>query len=291
MTTPVSLQMNHSKESCRICGPTKFRPFTTRNGFHLQRCERCQLVQITDDLSKLNLADYYDEDFFDDTYSWLQRESGRNRECRKFNYRMDQIEKLKPERGTILDVGCSFGYFLDVARSREWDTIGVEIGEHAAKFAQRELSLEVHITDVSHAPLRPDSVDVITYWNVLEHLDEPVKELRRANELLKDGGLLVFTTGDIDCYLRKLQGLRWRYLIPPVHIAYYNQQSVGALLHETGFLVEQRSVALPREALLRKLGIIGFLKGIRFSDKMMIFARKQNGNSLGVQGTPESPRT
>jgi SAM-dependent methyltransferase len=261
--------------TCRVCGPTRFRSFAVKNGFNLGVCEQCEAVQVTDDLSAVNLADYYGQEFFDEAYGWLQTEGGgRRKEYRKFNYRLEEIEKLKPEKGRILDVGCSFGFFLDAARQRGWDTVGLDIGEYAAKFAREKLGLEVHVAVLADAPLEPGSFDAVAAWNLVEHLDDPVTELGRINALLRPGGIFVFTTGDVGSYMRRMQGLRWRSFIPPIHIVNYNIKAITKLLEKTGFRVEVRSVALPREAVLKQAGVIGLFKAIRLSDKMMIFARK-----------------
>jgi pimeloyl-ACP methyl ester carboxylesterase len=261
--------------ACRICGSSDYRLFTVKDGFHLQRCRRCDLLQVTDNLSSVNLEDYYGQEFFEQTYDWLEKRRGRRKEYAKFHHRMAEIEKHKPDKGAILDVGCSFGFFLDVARDRSWQPAGVEIGEHAARFARSELGLEVHVSQLRDSPLPQGRFDVVTFWNVLEHLDDPVSDFRRVHGLLKEGGLLVFTTGDVDSYLRRLQGLRWRAFIPPVHLANYGERSVHALMERCGFELIEKTVALPREALLKKLRVLDLLKRLRFSDKMMVFARRR----------------
>jgi 2-polyprenyl-3-methyl-5-hydroxy-6-metoxy-1,4-benzoquinol methylase len=269
---------------CRICGPTRFRSFATKNTFHLGRCEQCEAVQITSDLSEASLEDYYDKKFFDITYRHLLKDGiGRRKEYAKFTYRMDEIEKVQPQKGKILDVGCSFGFFCDVARDRGWQPVGIDIGEHAVKFARDELGLEVYVSDLHNAPTACGDVDVVTLWNVVEHLDEPIAEFRRINALLKPGGTVVFTTGDLGSYLARLQGLKWRMFIPPIHVVNYNMKAIAKLLDQTGFSLETRSVALPREALLKRMHLIGIFKALRFSDKMMIFARKE------VDGTTVAP--
>jgi len=268
---------------CLICGPARFRSFAAKNGFHLARCEQCEAIQVTDDLSEVCLEDYYDQEFFDLTYSHLQTEgSGRRKEYAKFTHRLEEIEKLKPQKGKILDVGCSYGFLLDVARDRGWQPVGIDIGEHAATFARDELGLEVYVSDLRNAPLTSNDFDVITFWNVVEHLDEPVEEFLRTNSLLKPGGIVVFTTGDVGSYLRRLQGLKWRGFIPPIHVVNYNTKAIAKLLEQTGFSLEVRSVALPREALLKRLNLIGVFKWLRFSDKMMIFARKEVDMPIGA---------
>ena len=267
--------MKEPKPSCRICGSTQFRKFAKKNGFHLDRCQKCRLIQVTDDLSNISLEELYGQEFFDDQYNWLQKEGkARQREYEKYHHRMGEIEELKREKGAILDIGCSFGFFLDVARSRGWKAVGVDIGDYAAKFARTKLGLEVHSSDLLKAPLKINYFDVITLWNVIEHLDGPVEALNRINVLLKKGGLLVFTTGAEDSYLAKIQGLRWRMYCPPIHVANYNLKAVQALLEKTGFTLQLRSFALPREALLQRLQILRLLRKVHFSDKMMIFAQK-----------------
>ena len=271
--------MTGATANCRLCGPSEFSDFAVIDGFCLQRCRQCSLVQITDDLSNVNLEDYYDQKFFDETYDWLKEAKGRQKEYRKFDYRLEEIEKLKPGKGKILDLGCSFGFFLDVARGRGWNAVGVEVGEYAAKFVRDKLDLDVHTGDLMDVDLPADHFEAVTLWNVLEHLDDPVAQLMRINGLMKTGGVFVLTTGDIDSYIRKVEGLRWRALIPPIHVANYSVAAVTRLLELTGFSLWVRSVALPREALLKKIGVIGLLKALRFSDKMMIFARKDRNTS------------
>ena len=277
---------------CRVCGSTEYVPFAEKNGFHLDRCTQCTLVQVTDDLSQVDFERLYDQGFFDGVYSSkssfglrslgrallgrhdLKTSSGQAKEYAKFRYRIDEIEKLTRAKGKILDVGCSFGFFLDVARARGWEVEGVEIGDYAAAQARDELGLQVRVGDVLDLELPENHYDVITLWNVIEHVDDPIANCTRFHSALRKGGLFVFTTPNVDCYLRKLQGMRWRAFVPPIHLMNFGPRSIGALMDRTGFRIVRRSVPLPRESLLKRLGIIGFLKAIGFSDKMMVFAEK-----------------
>jgi len=263
-----------TKRPCRICGHTEYSLFAVKNGFHLERCGRCSLVQVTDDLSTVCLADYYKEDFFTDTYSWQHEPKGQRLMYEKANYRLGEIEKFKPGKGTLLEVGCSFGFFLDAARTRGWTTVGVELGEYAARYAQEQLGLEVHCGMVRGCKLPFGQFDVVALWDVIEHLDDPVAELNHMHALLKSEGLLVFNTPDVDGYVRRLQGLRWRCFIPPIHLTNFGPRSMEALLEKTQFRILLRTVALPREALLQKLRLFWLLKKLQFSDKMLVFAQK-----------------
>ena len=86
--------MRNFIQLCRLCGSNKFKYFLKKNGFTIERCQNCGLVQVADDLTEVQPEDYYGQEFFDSAYSWLIDESkGRNKEYAKFNYRMKKIEK------------------------------------------------------------------------------------------------------------------------------------------------------------------------------------------------------
>jgi len=268
--------MTSYKSTCRICGSRRLRRFAKKNGFELERCQTCHLVQVADNLSGLSLDEIYGREFFNDEYTWVHSERGRRSEYKKSDSRLQEIERLRPGGGAILDVGCSFGFFLNVARSRGWHSIGIDIGEYAADFARRNLDLEVYTSDVKSAPLPDGYFDAITMWNVVEHLLDPLGDFKRVNELLKKGGLVVFTTGDVGSYMAKLFGRKWRMFIPPIHVVNFHMRSVEALLASTGFSLLLKTVALPKEPLLARLKLLGILRKLEFSDKMLVFARKEH---------------
>ena len=259
---------------CRICGSSDTTPFLVKNGFHLARCNTCRLVQVADDLSDVELETYYDEGFFDETYDWLREQSGRTKEYEKFHFRMDEIEQFTPGKGMLLDIGCSFGFFLDVARQRGWQVAGIDVGESAIKFAKEELQLEAYVSDIEGAPFPLGQFDAVTLWNVIEHVADPLADFRRINRVLKVGGIAVFTTGDVGSLFARIMGKHWRMLIPPIHISNFHIHSAKVMLERSGFELVCQSVALPREALLLKLRLLGFLRKMKLSDKMMVFARK-----------------
>lgn len=259
---------------CRICGSNDSKPFAVKNGFHLTQCHACQLVQVADDLSDVQLETYYDESFFDETYDWLKEQRGRKKEYDKFHFRMEEIERFTSEKGTILDIGCSYGFFLDVARNRGWEVAGIDVGESAIKFAKEELELEVYVSDIEGAPFPSRHFDAVTLWNVIEHVSDPLADFRRINRVLKVGGIAVFTTGDVGSLFARIMGEHWRMLIPPIHISNFHINSVKVMLERSGFELVFQTVALPREALLVKLRLLGFLRKVKLSDKMMVFARK-----------------
>lgn len=105
-------------------------------------------------------------------------------------------------------------------------------------------------------------------------LNDPAADLRRLHGLLKGGGLLVFNTPDVDSYLAKLHGRWWRNFEPPNHVVYVSAKTASMLLDKTGFRPIVNTVALPRERLLKKMGVFELLTRMRFSDKLLLFAKR-----------------
>lgn len=258
---------------CRICGGTDYSPVSDINGFRIQRCVNCTLVQITDDLSQVDLKSVYSDDNFE-FLAWQHDGKGKTIAYEKLYHRLDEIEKYRPNKGEMLEIGCAFGYFLDAARSRGWTPTGVEIAEQPARFAREKLNLPIQCCWFKDAELPEGHFDVVAMWDALEHFDDPAAELLHAHKLIRDGGLLAFNTPDVDSFIRKLQGSRWRNFIPPQHITYFNVAATKELFRRTGFRPLWFSVALPREALLKKLHLYDLLVRIKLSDKMFVIAEK-----------------
>jgi SAM-dependent methyltransferase len=264
-----------SSLSCRICLSHNLTPLYEKNGFTLDKCLHCGLVQVRNTPSKSELSACYDQNFFDEAYGTLMQDPGRQRtEYKKFNYRWDEIEKKTKGAGKVLDIGCSFGFFLDAARRRGWECHGLEIAECAASYARSRFGLPVVNVPLEEADFAPESFDVVTLWNVIEHLPDPAAVVRDIYKILKPGGVVVLTTGDVESPLARLQGAKWRMLMPPIHLSHFSPSTIKYLMESCKLTVIEQTWALPFESLLSKLKLINLCKTLHLSDKMLTYAQK-----------------
>jgi predicted TPR repeat methyltransferase len=74
-------------------------------------------------------------------------------------------------------------------------------------------------------------------WDVMEHFGEPDKHVAKAAKLLKKGGALSFTTGDVGAFVARKRGEKWRMVHPPTHIYYFNTEGAEKLLEKHGLKV------------------------------------------------------
>ena len=145
-------------------------------------------------------------------------------------------KRIGPANGrALLDVGAYIGVFVEVARSAGWDACGVEPSSWAAQVARQQGITVIHGTQ--DAPeLQDRSFDVITMWDVIEHVADPSAEMAKAFQLLHPGGWLVVHTMDIGSLTARLMGPRWPWFMD-MHIHYFSQRTMRRMLQNNGFQV------------------------------------------------------
>lgn len=136
------------------------------------------------------------------------------------------VSRLHPLPGRLLDIGCASGTFLSAMASRGWETEGVEPSqEHFAaaceKLGGRGRLQQCTLQDADFS----QPFDIVTAWDVLEHVTDPVQFLAIAGQLLRPGGYMLLHVPDLDSLQARLLGRRWPLLLPE-HLNYFNLESL-----------------------------------------------------------------
>ncbi len=154
-----------------------------------------------------------------------------------FDRALSRIERLLPERGSVLDVGTAAGAFLAVAQRRGWVVHGCEPNLWLAALGTDRYGIPIEPGDLSRQKYSPGSFDLITLWDVIEHTPDPKAVIARCRELLKPGGLLVINFPDIGSTPARALGRLWPFL-SSVHLYYFDRRTIGRLLEADGFHIE-----------------------------------------------------
>lgn len=139
--------------------------------------------------------------------------------------------------GTLLDVGCGSGEFLQRMRDAGWRVLGTEPDPNAAARLQDKLGFRV-FSDIRDVEAQPERFELITLSHVIEHVPDPLTTLKQLARLLKSGGRLVITTPNAKGLGATLFGRFWRGLEPPRHFNVFTPESLTEALAGTGLRVE-----------------------------------------------------
>jgi SAM-dependent methyltransferase len=138
--------------------------------------------------------------------------------------------------GRLLDVGCAAGVFLRAMRAPgAWEVYGVEINAEMAQLARDRYQLDVRSGTLEQAAFPDGFFDVVTMWDVLEHLHDPANSLREVHRILKADGVFVVRVPNLDSHDARLFGRYWAGLDAPRHLFVFNPQTLDALLGSSGF--------------------------------------------------------
>ena len=213
---------------CTACRNSRSIIVLRRDSLSLHRCLNCGTVFLGEysDVFVPELYAYYDryenlgkEDVFDpitserceDLLRWFSR-FGIGRE--------------------VLDVGCGLGQFVEVANRSGWIAEGLELSREAVDFACRQ-GLPVQELDFLSAAIKPNSYDLVTLFEVIEHVPNPAEFLYRAGKVVRPGGLVCLTTPNFASAGRYLLGEDWK-VVDSGHLTYFTPPTLRALVEKTG---------------------------------------------------------
>jgi SAM-dependent methyltransferase len=235
--------------SCDLCGADqphvlfwgRDRLHNMPGRFRLVQCSVCGLIYLNPRPAMQQMGQYYPADY----RPYIAAvQSARNRVSRlDASYglykRLRAVEILQPP-GRLLDIGCGSGDFLAFARRHGWEAQGVEVEARAASFCRDELGLPVVTGDFVRSNLPAGHFDVITMWNVFEHLHEPTAALREVGRVLRPGGLFVSASPDVGSLDARIFGPAWIGYDMPRHLYTFSEATLSRMLAQAGFHVVRR---------------------------------------------------
>jgi 2-polyprenyl-3-methyl-5-hydroxy-6-metoxy-1,4-benzoquinol methylase len=251
---------------CILCGNATNKEVFNELGIIILRCQNCGHV-----FSSFKADQYYDGYFGnekiteDDDFFWNEAHRVMYNEfCKRF---------IVNKKGRIFDVGCGLGYFLKVmSKYPEWDVYGYDISRIAVDFAKNNLKLKnVFHGNVEESDFPKNYFDIITLWDVIEHIPDPDPILSYLSQVLKEDGFLFIHTPNINIQLPKarikryLYGLREgiSYLEAKDHINIYSQKTIKVILKRNGFSIIEFTHLKPIQSVAGSNNtILNFIKNL-----------------------------
>lgn len=252
---------------CPICSSEMHPELTTWHS----KCPQC-LYESADLKPAINESGAHrniDEKF---------RENGlRSLRIENFNQLLEYIKSSGKASGDLLDVGCAHGWFLEAAKNRGFQVLGIEPDANVFNTSAQQ-GLPMRLGFFPEVLSESDKFDVIVFNDVFEHIPEPNKVLKGCLAHLKPDGLLVLnlpsSTGIFYRISRLLAliGLEsffdrlWQKNLPSPHLHYFNLKNLNELLSKNGF----KTVSSGRLSTLR---LKGLFTRISYTGNQNIFMR------------------
>lgn len=217
-------------KECPVCGLAPMRQTGHLASLPLMHCPSCGHDCLRTDV--VDLSKFYPEH-----YAGFEADPVFHRRVREVL--RDSIAPHLPPKARVLDVGCGNGEFLLAAKERGYEVLGIDFAQGAADACSRR-GIRAVVGDFLKHDFGPDApFDLITMWDVCEHLDHPLEFMTRARSLLSPTGMLVlkvpcFTPRSlwIASHIPKVSG---PLIGTPGHVQYFRPPTLTRLLQRAGF--------------------------------------------------------
>ena len=208
--------------NCPICGDKKFNNWMKKNENFIRQCKTCTHGYVSRRPKKISEA-YENEEHKERSLAIYDK----MRTYRMERFAKERVNLLKKykKKGMLIDFGCGTGWFLEYARNH-YKVAGFEPTENLAKFTSDLLKIQIE-SDVRK--FKDNSFDIITAFDVIEHVAEPRKTFQEFFRLLKKDGILLIYTPNADSIGFDYMKERQNNVTPPIHLHYFNKKSINRL--------------------------------------------------------------
>lgn len=286
--------MDSKAKKCPIDLANNAAPLYRSGHIEVLKCRKCGLTYVNDLRSNEEMERFYQKDIYHE-YRYYVEGLEEKIAVAEFEFIDALVKTGKINGGNLLDFGCGGGAFLRVIKKRRdgtWKLYGVEISRELREKIVPDLNIAVKesVLDLKV------NFNVVTMWDVVEHLKNPKAILSTIYGLMKEGGKLILKTPNqrsilylLSHVIYKLTLGKFHYHIPAFynlsHISIYNPQNIRLLIEGAGFRVESISqyesyftkfslsrFSWPARVMLRLLVILGKLLDLQ--QEMIVVARR-----------------
>lgn len=181
----------------------------------------------------------------------------------------ERIEQYRRPPGVVLDVGCGPGLAMEVADARGWEAIGLELSGWAVREGRRR-GLDIRQVSLEESGLRDRSVAAVVLNDVIEHVPDPVRLLRRLADIMEPGAVLFCATPDVDSVVAKVLR-RWWWSVLPNHIYLFSTKTLTRLISTVGLEVVEVTRHPKTFSVDYYLGrLVGYSGGLSRAARMLV---------------------
>lgn len=214
--------------------------FLSKENFQIHECLNCGLLFTEPRPTKERIGEYYKSEEY---YSHQENKKGLIPKIYENVKAINLKAKYKMatkglEKGIILDIGCGVGDFLHMMEQNGWETIGIEPSADAKDIARKRMKAKL-LSPEEITNLKEESLDLITMWHVLEHVDDIKSEVQHLYRLLKRGGRLVLALPNFQSFDAQYYKQFWAAYDVPRHLNHFCRKSIDKIFSDSVLRLKQ----------------------------------------------------
>lgn len=262
----VNCEICNSGKNTILCKNRDYRDSLSRESFSLVKCSRCGLIYLNPRPFKKDLHKFYSGKYYCSSFGLIEEKLIKHLS----NQKILSLVEIK-KTGKLLDIGCGPGTFLLQMKNRGYDVCGVDISSQACRIARRK-KLKIYSGELKRHRFPSKSFDIVTLWHVFEHLYNPSDTLKEIRRILKDDGILIMETPNINCFSFEIFRGYHFHLDSPRHLYHWTQNSMKLILNKNGFFVCKTEYPTLNYPLCSFHSFKNFLVSHNFPDKLIPLA-------------------
>jgi 2-polyprenyl-3-methyl-5-hydroxy-6-metoxy-1,4-benzoquinol methylase len=231
---------------CPVCDSNDEIEIFTKEGGRYVKCNACDMVYLNPVFTDAAIKDYYESNHTEQ--SEVVESDTDSFYVNLYNGGLDNIQKESSSITNILDIGCSSGAFLDLARKRDFNTFGIELNQIEYKFAKEKGHI-VH-NDLLENITFNEKFDAVTLWDVFEHLNDGEFYLNKIQKVLSDNGVIFLQVPNSDSLAAKILREQCNMYDGLEHVNLYGVKQIEMLANKCNLEV------LSLKTVISEIGVI-----------------------------------
>jgi len=212
-------------KNCILCASVSLKNLKGYEEHYLVKCQSCKFVFCEPIPTERELEKHYENYGRNDYLSPLT--------IKRYHEILDSFEPYR-KTNKLIDVGCGIGYFLEEAKKRGWEVYGTEFTDEAIEICSKK-GIKMNKGVLNPNNYDSQEFDVITSFEVIEHINNPQEELANFYKILRKGGLVYCTTPNFNSLLRYRLKEKYNVLCYPEHLSYYTPKTLKYVFEKEGF--------------------------------------------------------
>lgn len=228
--------------TCNVCGtlvPATAPPVFVKDGFDIVRCPQCRLLFRRELPDAEAVAAIYADEYFRRPEGDAGGQGYDDYLLEEELHRLNAAARVRAlsrhvAAGRLFDVGAAAGFFMDEARQAGWEVAGADVSPTMSAYGRDALGLDLRTATFDAVDVS-GPFDCVTMWDYIEHATDPLGDLRHAHDLLRPGGVLALSTGDVTSLVARASGSRWHLLTPRHHNYFFSAANLRLACDRAGF--------------------------------------------------------